>query len=168
MMPPDRPFQNFGAFKIRRTTFLNGIKISWYLDFEALILLFNRGWFPTQDDEELRTIATVWKRFFHSFFLPGQTFPRFLQEMRIYEFDPNVWRFGGIPGSRSWSSFPCPRKKLLVSHLSCSSSALPRRCYTENCFSSRCLTSVIVRELVFQSWYQPLTIFVFLNLFKTD
>ena len=45
-------------------------------------------------------------------------------------------------------------------------SPLPTRCYpTENWMRSRCLTSVIVRELVFPSWHQPLTRVRWLDIF---
>ena len=57
-------------------------------------------------------------------------------------------------------NFPSIWATILALQLDCSTAALTvtRKFHpTENWLSSRSFTSVIVRELVFPSWYQPLT-----------
>ena len=69
--------------------------------------------------------------------------------------------FGGILGSASRAEVPVSRKQpwwhyawiALQQH----SPLLRKFCPPEDWLRSRCLTSVIARELVFPSWHQPLT-----------
>ena len=66
----------------------------------------------------------------------------------------------GFCGQPLGPNFPSPWANMLALRLDFSTAALTRKFYpSENWLSSRFLTSVIVRELVFPSWHQPLTIF---------
>ena len=71
----------------------------------------------------------------------------------------SLWeRFWGQPPR---PNFPRPWATMLALRIDCSAAALGtlQRVYpTENWLSSRCLPSQMVRELVFPSWPQPLTI----------
>ena len=64
-------------------------------------------------------------------------------------------------GQPQGSNFPSPWATMLALRIDCSTAALPtpqRVLPVWDWLSSRCLlTSVIVRELVFLSWHQPLT-----------
>ena len=71
-----------------------------------------------------------------------------------------VFGLEGSWGQPQGPNFPSPGATMLALRLDCSTAALttPQKVLpSENWLSSRCLTSVVVRELVFPSWHQPLT-----------